>query len=644
VDKEYRKYPLPPLSMRTRVFAALVGISATTSLVIGLVLYYFAEDRLLAEDRDSLIRRTQTANAGASVFLEGLRDPEDGSLPTPDTYAEELVRSVANPTGLGILYLGPDGEPLAARDSEGQTVPPDEAYGRLGLDEAPVEEVAQSSGGEGRLLSLSDTAFGSSPRHVAVWPLAGTDGSGQGVLIYDSPDEGLESTLAFLRYGILGAIATSVLLAGAGSLILARQVTRPLSETRDAAIRVASGDYSFVPVKSDDEIGEVARAFNYMAEELQHYVGELQRQKSRLEAVLEASPEAVVVTDKTGRVTMTNPAASRMLGIGPASSGRLISELRIPPGVLTCLREASSTGGAVKEIEVGEKTYWAYAARMMDSGDKGHAEGPASDGLSGEGAILAVRDITEYRSLERAKTAFVSDVSHELRTPLTTIQSALDLIERAGERLDPLERRALELADGELKRIRTMVEELLTLSLMDSQQYSLEVAPTDLDEVVRKALESMEAKAKRFGIEVRYAGDGNSTSGGRLGNHRCVCDAQKVYQVLLNLLDNAIKYSDPGSRVDVRMLRDADSVTVRVSDTGAGIPEEDLPHLFDRFYRVNKDRSRATGGSGLGLAISKQIIDLHGGRLSARSEVGVGSTFDVWLPTVPLPRSAGNAL
>jgi signal transduction histidine kinase len=251
--------------------------------------------------------------------------------------------------------------------------------------------------------------------------------------------------------------------------------------------------------------------------------------------------------------------------------------------------------------------------------------------------------------LERAKTAFVSDVSHELRTPLTTIQSALDLIERAGERLDPLERRALKLADGELKRIRAMVEELLTLTLMDSQQYFLEVAPTDLDEVVRKALESMEAKAKRFGIEVSYVTDspnsvsGNGTSGGRLGEHRCVCDAQKIYQVLLNLLDNAIKYSDPGSRVDVWVLEDASSVTVRVSDTGAGIPEEDLPNLFDRFYRVNKDRSRATGGSGLGLAISKQIVDLHGGRLSARSEVGVGSTFDVWLPKVPLPHSARNA-
>ena len=394
MDKEHRKYPFPPLSMGARVFTALVGISATTSLVIGLVLYYFAEDRLLAEDRDSLTQRSQTANASAGIFLEGLRDPGDGSLPAPETYAEELVRSVANPTGLGILHLGPDGEPLAARDGEGETVHPDEAYERLGLDEATLEEVAQSSGGEGRLLSLSDTGFGSSPRHVAVWPLVGTDGSVQGVLVYDSSDEGLERTLAFLRYGILGAIATSVLLAGVGSLILARQITRPLLETRDAAIRVASGDYSFVPVKSDDEIGEVARAFNYMAEELQHYVGELQRQKSRLEAILEASPEAVVVTDKKGRVTMANPAASRMLGIEPASSGRLISELRVPPGILTCLREASSTGGAVKEIEVGEKTYWAYAARMK-SEDEGHGYGPAPDGSAGEGAILAVRDITE---------------------------------------------------------------------------------------------------------------------------------------------------------------------------------------------------------------------------------------------------------
>lgn len=632
------------LSFRTRVFAALVGISATTSLVIGLVLYYFAEDRLVAQERELLIQRSRTANAGAGVFLEGLRNPESGDLPAPDTYADELVRSVADPTGLGVLYASLDGEPLAARDNAGRPAAPEEAYDRLGLDKEVLARAAESPKGEGRIVRLGSDGGGGSPRYVAVWPLVGTRGVTRGVLVYDSPEKGLEETLSFLRYGILGAIGTSVLLVGAASLLLARQITRPLSETRDAAIRVASGDYSFVPVRGNDELAEVARSFNFMAKEVQHYVGEMRRQKGRLEAVLEASPEAVVATDASEKITMTNPAAARILGINLASDhGRSLAQLGAPKALLECLREAMRTGAAVREIEVGEKTYWAYAARMQDP--KYDATDGSADGYSGApangtpgGAILAVRDITEYRSLERAKTAFVSDVSHELRTPLTTIQSAMDLIERARERLDPLEHRALELADGELKRIRGMVEELLTLAQMDSRQYSLEVAPSDLDEVVRSAMSGIESKAQRFGIELHYDVSENSP------HTACVCDAQKVYQVLLNLLDNAIKYTDPGGKVRVSVLDERDHVTVRISDTGVGIPEEDLPQLFDRFYRVNKDRSRATGGSGLGLAISKQIVDLHGGTLAVRSEVGTGSTFDVRLPKSPIPHSVSYAI
>ncbi len=646
VEKGRKKGSLPGrLSFRARVFAALVGISATTSLVIGLVLYYFAEDRLVAQERELLIQRSRTANAGAVTFLEGLRNPESGDLPAPDAYAEELVRSVADPTGLGVLYAAPGGEPLAARDVGGRPASPERVYERLGLDEEVLARAEDSPRGAGRIVRLRGDGGGGAPRYVAVWPLVGTRGVAQGVLVYDSPEKGLDETLAFLRYGILGAIGTSVLLVGAASLLLARQITRPLSETRDAAIRVASGDYSFVPVKGNDELSEVARSFNFMAREVQHYVGEMRRQKGRLEAVLEASPEAVVATDNSERITMSNPAAVRMLGIDQARDhGRPLEGLGAPKALLECLREALRTGAAVREVEVGEKTYWAYAARIQDPKYAGHEDDDTVDegsvlvrGAPG-GAILAVRDITEYRSLEKAKTAFVSDVSHELRTPLTTIQSAMDLIERARERLDPLEHRALELADGELKRIRMMVEELLTLAQMDSRQYSLEVAPTDLDEVVRSAINGIESKAQRFGIELRYEVGESSP------HAACVCDAQKVYQVLLNLLDNGIKYSDPGGLVRVRVLDGKDHVMVRVSDTGVGIPEEDLPQLFDRFYRVNKDRSRATGGSGLGLAISKQIVDLHGGALFVRSRVGEGSTFDVRLPKVPVPHPTSYAV
>jgi signal transduction histidine kinase len=622
-DKKREDKRLPPeLSFKARIFVALVGISAVTSLLIGLVLYYFAQDRLVHAEDTLLKQRSQTANAGAQDFLEGLRDPEDNTLPPPPDYAEELVRAVADPTGLEVLYVGPDMEPLAARDGLGNPLDPGKAYGEL--DKAKLEEIASSPGGEGRLVWSEGRS-----RSVAAWPLTAHDGTKKGVLVYHVPRDELGDTLAYLRYGILGAILTSILLAGAASLLLTRQVTRPLSETRDAAIRVASGDYAAtVPVKSRDELGEVARTFNYMAEEIEHYVGEIQEQKSRLEAVLEASPEAVVATDSGERVTMVNAAAARMLGIRASDRGRTLEDLGAPSAILRCLREAAANGVAVREVELGEKAFWAYAAQM-DRGQPGNA-------LNGDaGIILAVRDITEHRSLERAKTAFVSDLSHELRTPLTTIQSAVDLLERARDRLDPLEHRALELADQELKRIRGMVEELMTLAQMDSWKYQLEVGPANMSTVVQTAIESVEAKAQRFGIKIYFD---------EAGEHRCICDVQKLYQVFLNLLDNAIKYSDSGARVDVEIEEDDSTLTVRIRDTGVGIPKEDLNQLFERFYRVDKDRSRATGGSGLGLAISRQIVEMHGGSISVESEVDVGSVFEVRLPKAFLSRSVSHAL
>lgn len=602
---------------------ALVGISAVTSLIIGLVLYYFAGNRLIEVEGSLLIQRSRTANAGAEEFLNGLRDPGDRTLPPANTYAEELVRSVADFTGLGVLYTTPGGDPLAARNPEGEAVPPQEAYEKLQLEQETIARTLEDNNGQ--LVSRAGQS-----RYVAIWPLTGADGEAQGVMIYKAPQQALNQTLSYLRYGIIGSIGASILLAGMASLLLAREITRPLSKTRDAAIRVASGDYAPVPVEREDELGEVARAFNYMVAEVEHYIGEIQEQKSRLEAVLEASPEAVVAIDPEERVTMANPAAGRMLGVQATNYGWKIENTGIPPEIMYCVRASSSTGVAVREIELGDKSYWTYAAQMN------REEADHNGGSTG--VILAVRDITEHRALERAKTNFVSDVSHELRTPLTTIQSAVDLVERARDRMEPLEHRALELANQELKRIRGMVEELLVLAQVDSWQYSLEVAPTDLNAVLRNSVESMKSKAERFGIEINF---------NDIGAMECVCDAQKLYQVFLNILDNAVKYSDPGARVDISVEEEGEDesfLTVRISDTGVGIPEEDLGQLFERFYRVNKDRSRSTGGSGLGLAISREIVALHGGEIQVESEVGVGSTFVVRIPKAPLSRSANYAL
>jgi signal transduction histidine kinase len=180
-----------------------------------------------------------------------------------------------------------------------------------------------------------------------------------------------------------------------------------------------------------------------------------------------------------------------------------------------------------------------------------------------------------------------------------------------------------------------MVEELLTLAQLDSWQYQLEVGPADLSRIVRTAIVAVESKAERFGISIHFDD---------AAEHRYVCDVQKLYQVFINLLDNAIKYSDPGDRIDITIEDDISFLTVCVGDTGVGIPEEELGQLFERFYRVDKDRSRATGGSGLGLAISKQIVEMHGGSISVESEIGTGSTFEVRLPKTPLSRSASYAI
>ncbi|MBA2693583.1 MAG: HAMP domain-containing protein [Rubrobacter sp.] len=605
---------LSTLGFKWRVFIALVGISSVASLIIGLVLYYFAQNRLIEAENNLLVQRSRTANAGAGAFLEGLRSPEDQTLPSPDSYAEELVRIVADPTGLGVVYIGPGGRPLAARDGLGESVSPEGTMERLGIPEGAVERAQGSSSGDGRLVRGEDS-------YATVWPLSVSDGSSRGVMVYDAPQDELQQTLAYLRFGVLGAILTSVILGSVASLIMTRQITRPLSDTRDAAIRIASGDYGTpVPVTSRDELGELARAVNYMAEEIEHYVGEIQEQKRRLEAVLEASPEALVATDTMESVTMANPAAAKILGVHAHDQGRTLEELGVNESVIACARQAADEGFAIKEVEIADKVYWAYAAKMDRSED------PELNGSTPDtGVMLAVRDITEHRALERSKTAFLSDVSHELRTPLTTIQSAVSLLERAEERLDPLEHRALELAEGELARIRGMVEELLTLAQMDSWQYSLKLETTDLSRIIENAIDSVEVKAGRFGIDVHLYD----------AAVQCTCDTQKLSQVFLNLLDNAVKYSESEARVDITVGEDKKDHIVRIKDTGMGIPEEDLPHLFERFYRVDKNRSRSTGGSGLGLAISKQIVELHGGRISVASEVGVGTTFTVRLPKVP---------
>lgn len=620
-ERKDRNDLFPALTFRARIFAALVGISAVTSLVIGLVLYSFAEDRLVEAESDLLVQRSRTANEGASDFLEGLRDPEDGTIPAPDTYAEELVRSVADPTGLGVIYMGPEGRPLAARDGRGDSLDSQETYESLGIEDGVVRSALGDAGRGGKLVSGGDL------RYVTVWPVSAADGTTRGVMIYTTSQAGLDNTLAYLRYGILGAILTSILLAALGSLLLTRQLTRPLSETRDAAIRIATGDYgTTVPVTGRDELGEVARAFNYMAEEIEHYVGEIRAQKSRLEAVLEATPDAIVATDTGERITMANPAAARLLGILPSDSGRFLENVGVHEEVLSCVREAAAAGVAVREFEVEEKILWSYAARMGDgTGD-----------VENVGTIITVRDTTDQRSLERAKTTFVSDVSHELRTPLTTVRLLTETLSRDLETAsvpDRIRERVAKM-DVETGHLVQMVNELLDLSRIESGETQLRLEPVDLGRVARSAIERVRTFAERQHVRLEPLLSGTSTPIIVRG------DEERLGQLLINLLHNAVKFSPVQGVVAVEAHAHGGEAVVSVVDQGPGIPVSDIERVFERFYKVDRARVRGASGTGLGLSIARHIVEAHGGRIWAESEEGRGSTFRFAIPMAeaPLPR------
>jgi signal transduction histidine kinase len=221
--------------------------------------------------------------------------------------------------------------------------------------------------------------------------------------------------------------------------------------------------------------------------------------------------------------------------------------------------------------------------------------------------------------LFKSQRRFVADVSHEMRTPLTTIQGNIDLMRRFG-----YDEEAMDAIEGEARRMSRLVGDLLLLAKADSAQLSLEKTRVDLDTLVLEIYN--QAHVLSNGVEVRL---------GSIDQVQVMGDSDRLKQLLLNLVSNGLKYTPAGGSVTIGLARDEQWAYVSVSDTGMGIPEEDLPHIFDRFYRVDKARSRAMGGTGLGLSIAKWIAEAHGGRIAVRSTVGAGSTFTVSLPLIP---------
>jgi two-component system phosphate regulon sensor histidine kinase PhoR len=408
---------------------------------------------------------------------------------------------------------------------------------------------------------------------------------------------------------VSGLVAMAV--AFAIGVFVARRVTRPVVEMQTVARRMSEGDFAVhAPVRSPDEIGALGRALNVMAGRLRDRIRALEGEQAKATAILDGMVEGVIAVDGRNLILLMNERARVIFALGPAPvAGRPFLEVIRNADLHEVLRQSRTEDGVSRhELRLStpvERWLQVNAVRLVLVGEE-------------VGVVMVLHDVTELRRLEHVRTEFVANVSHELRTPLTAIQGYLETL--LGGALEEPEhaRKFLEIAFRHTERLGRLLNDLTDLSNIELGKVSLRLNPVSLGDVVDSVLAIIKPKAE--------AGEVTLTSNVPRDLPQVRADHDRLAQILINLVDNAVKYTPPGRDVVVRAHgHEAGMIAVTVADTGVGIPRADLARVTERFYRVDKARSRELGGTGLGLAIVKHLVLAHGGELAIESEFGRGT-------------------
>ncbi|RKO65576.1 ATP-binding protein [Desulfofundulus salinus] len=441
-----------------------------------------------------------------------------------------------------------------------------------------------------------------------------------GAVFLSAPLADVTDAVGAVRRLMFLAALPALLLAALLGLYLSRSIARPLRRLSDAAVQIAGGDYrQRIELKSADEFGYLAQNFNRMAMSLEETVGALAREKEKIENILANMAEGVVAVDGSNRVILLNRQAIRTLGLGESAdlTVQLYGE-PVPDSQLKELFAAVLASGETCSREYtpddGHSYLLVHVSPLIDQAGNNF------------GAVGVLQDITELKKLDQLRRDFVANVSHELRTPLTSVQG---YVEAMLDRAIPSEDRDkyLTIIHRETLRLNKLIYDLLDLSLIESRKEKWDLNEIDVPELVDQVLVKLRPLIENHQVTIER--DFPDQLPPMLGNE------DRIEQVLLNLLDNAVKFSPPGGIIMLRAKVENDNITVSVADQGPGIPPEDLEHIWERFHRVEKSRSRALGGTGLGLAIVRQIVEAHGGTVNVQSEVGKGTTFSFTIQALP---------
>ncbi len=440
-----------------------------------------------------------------------------------------------------------------------------------------------------------------------------------GVIRASMPVTAVKQSLSLIYDKIMLAGIIIVILAAIVSLIVSRRIGKPLEEIRQGALRFAHGNLTHrIQVPESEEIGILAETMNQMASQLAERIQTVTKQRNELEAVLANMVEAVIILDRDERIVRCNQTAARLFNVNPEAIGqRSIQETIRNPDIQRFVKKTFEHGGPVEDVlrlhSEQERFLYVHGTSLYET-EENVAE-----------ILLVFHDITRLKQLENMRREFVANVSHELRTPITSIVGFIETLQDGAINDHENASKFLTIVERNANRLNSIINDLLTLSRIEQEKEEEQILLTKecIKDVLEAAVMICQKRASERQITIHLQCDDALQAN---------INAALLEQAVVNLLDNAIKYSDPGNYVNLSARQQGQEVLISVEDFGCGISEEHLPRLFERFYRVDKARSRKLGGTGLGLAIVKHIANAHNGRATVESTPGKGSTFSIIIP------------
>ncbi len=583
-------------TIRGKLMITYLALIIVIIMILGVSLLRYIENDYMENLRDKLHSQ---AILIASMTRDIFQEPEAGRM---ETLAKEVSREI----GPRVTIINPQGKVLGDSDQDAET---------MENHKNRSEIVKADEKGVGFSTRFSST-LGTEMLYAAVPVYLGDDLAGfvRVALPLTEVNQAIRQIWSMIISAVLIASLVSVII----SIKFARNITRPLEEMTQKAIVMAQGNFNQkIYTRDDDEIGQLAEAFNYMAQTLKEKVQEIIKGKTQLESLLSSIVSGIILLDKEGKIQLTNPAAEAIISF---SSDEVIGKSH-----LSLLRNYELSTKVERVYKTGKPERLEMVLTLPYEIILEVYLGPVVD-LQGEvsGLVLVFHDITELRRLEKVRSEFIANVSHELRTPVTSVKGFAETLLEEDTLKDPRAvKEFLTIINQEAERLSRLIGDLLELSKIEGQG-PLKFAPVNLKEVAEETIKKLEpqAKKKKLTLKLEYP----STFLYVLG------DEDKIHQVFLNLLDNSIKYTPENGKVEVVFKEENKDIQVMVKDTGIGIPKEEIPRIFERFYRVDKTRSRKYGGTGLGLTIVKHIVEAHHGRIWVESEPSQGTSFYFTLP------------